>query len=788
MRLTVHSHDANQRHTGGITTVHASLGGDILTGGDDGAVWRWSAGGEPLQKVCDAVDGSGVTVVQWMPGSGRKKGAEAARDSIVVACSNGSLMYVTAQSSRVEKVVAAHTGAITGIAWAPDGGTMVTSGEDGTVRAWSHSGIQRSTVASMGRCVYCLVWGVDSAETGGECVLFAVGSDVVIKPQNPSVKRTTQWKAHHGTVLCADWSRMSNLIVTGGEDGYYKVWDPYGRNVFSVSAASEHPITSVAFAPNGESFAVGSFRSVRVCDRTGWTHCREACKGGSVLALSWTGDSTQIITGGGSGAMGIAQLVDRKTHWRNLICTHSDEKKLHIEDVLNDTHEELEHRDKVIKVAMGFGYLVVATATQCVVYDTSRWGNPVQLDLRDFVVSVQQTERAFAVADCVQGIQVFTYEGRLLSTIKPSATLRPEALSSSLVSLSSDTVAVRDPTDPRKVLFFDPGNGKPVREGPLVHHAEIAELALSQFGPLQDRKVAFIDRNRDLYIATVHTRYAAPVKIATMVSSAAWNDLTEGLVAITDGQLVTWYYPSVVFVDRDLLQLTREVRASGDEFGRNDSIVSFAGASASVRRGSDGALLSFGVSPFPRLLYGHLARGDWDGATKLCRYLKEPALWGVLAALAVKGGELHTAEVAYAALGDVDKLRYFATVKEVPTAEGRQAEMALFQRRPDEAERVLLQAGLVFRAIEMHMTLHKWDRALEIAVERRTHVDTVVAFRQRYLETVGRKETLDKFKQVAPTVQIDWPTLEEKIKQEHEKERQRGKPYQSPTASTSMKK
>jgi len=167
--------------------------------------------------------------------------------------------------------------------------------------------------------------------------------------------------------------------------------------------------------------------------------------------------------------------------------------------------------------------------------------------------------------------------------------------------------------------------------------------------------------------------------------------------------------------------------------------------------------------------------------------LKETALWGVLAALAIKSGELHTAETAYAALGDVDKLRYVTGIKDVPTAEGRQAELALFQRRPEEAERVLLQAGLAFRAIEMHMTLHNWERALDLAVERKTNVDTVVGYRQRYLETVGRGETLDKFKQVASSVKVDWPTIEEKVKAELEKEKLKGKPYQSPSAFHSKK-
>ena len=38
-------------------------------------------------------------------------------------------------------------------------------------------------------------------------------------------------------------------------------------------------------------------------------------------------------------------------------------------------------------------------------------------------------------------------------------------------------------------------------------------------------------------------------------------------------------------------------------------------------------------------------------------------------------------------------------------------------------------ARLFYRAIKMNIKMYKWERALMIAVENRTHVDTVVAYR-----------------------------------------------------------
>jgi hypothetical protein len=54
-----------------------------------------------------------------------------------------------------------------------------------------------------------------------------------------------------------------------------------------------------------------------------------------------------------------------------------------------------------------------------------------------------------------------------------------------------------------EVLLLDAFSGKPLAD-PLKHDTEIVEIALNQSGLAGDRRVTFVDRNRDLYIAQVH--------------------------------------------------------------------------------------------------------------------------------------------------------------------------------------------------------------------------------------------------------------------------------------------
>ena len=45
--------------------------------------------------------------------------------------------------------------------------------------------------------------------------------------------------------------------------------------------------------------------------------------------------------------------------------------------------------------------------------------------------------------------------------------------------------------------------------------------------------------------------------LGTMVETFAWNDETDLLFAMMDGKSVIWYYPNTIFVDEDIVPLTR---------------------------------------------------------------------------------------------------------------------------------------------------------------------------------------------------------------------------------------
>ncbi|XP_064394634.1 intraflagellar transport protein 80 homolog [Halichondria panicea] len=747
MKLKI-SLQKDKKHSDIVTCVGWASSDELYSVSDDHQILRWDFNSGETHQVVQLPQETYATDIHWVPSGGKK------RELFVLACTDGRFLFIS-RLGRVEKSVEAHKGAVLGAQWSYDTTALLTYGEDGAAKIWSRAGMLRTIIAQSTGPMYAACWSPDS-----DAIAYTSGRSLVLKPLQPAVK-PTQWKAHDGLILCLDWSSANSLLVSGGEDRKYKVWDSYGRGLYS-SYLHDSPISSVKWAPDGDLFAVGSFNTLRLCDRTGWSHSLEKPASGTVFKLAWTQDGTQFSGACGNGQVIFAQVVDRHLEWDSLEACVNHDNTVDVRDVTTDAREHLEFSERIIKTSLGWGHLIVTTSTQAYIYNSRNWTTPVTLDMRGSVGLIQQSERHFLLTDSASGVQLVSYEGRVVSSIK-SPGVQSSMLSQQTTSLSRDTVVIRDHRDDKRVHAFDALTGKELGEGkPLVHKTEVVGVALSQCGPPTERLLALLDKNNDLYITTVRGPLANTTQaLGTMVSSVAWNNGSNILVGMCDTKFIAWYHPGVVYTDKELLPQTLLIK-QGSEFSKSPQVVGFVGNQCTLRR-SDGALIRTSLSPLPGLLHQHTSARRWEAATKLCRFVKDPALWACLAAMATDARDLGTAQTAYAAINEVDKVQFLSRIKELSSREQRNTELALFCHQPTQAEAAYLTAGLVYRAIDLNLSLFNWERALEIAVKHKTHVDTVLAFREVYLKEIGCSETLQHFQQYSGKLSIDWDKIRAKI-------------------------
>merc|ERR1719359_1530546 len=331
-----------------------------------------------------------------------------------------------------------------------------------------------------------------------------------------------------------------------------------------------------------------------------------------------------------------ASLVDRTSSWQNTDVVLDENNTITIHDILNETKEELDFRDRVTDMSLAYGALVVTTNNQCFVYQSTNWNTPHVEDLKEPPTLIVQCAHHFALVDA-NGIQVISYEGRVLSTIKFSG-LSTEFLNHATLSICRDAVALVDPTSPKTIRVFDVYTGRPLGQ-PIVHKLDIVRISLNQQGSGADRQVAILDKNKDLYL-TKAMNADRTEKLGSMIDTFMWNDATDMLIALIDEKLTVFIYPSVVFVDKDLLPKTLQSKTCADA-GKYATIVAFYGAHCKIRK-ADGADLAMVTMPYPQLLYQHFEKTQWEQAVRLCRYVKLPELWASLAAMAIQSRALDT--------------------------------------------------------------------------------------------------------------------------------------------------
>uniref|UniRef100_A0A915MED8 Intraflagellar transport protein 80 homolog n=1 Tax=Meloidogyne javanica TaxID=6303 RepID=A0A915MED8_MELJA len=620
----------------------------------------------------------------------------------LVTTSDGKI-YLLNLNGKLEKIVDAHHGATIMARWNNSEPGGAGGGEDGCVKIWSKNGMLRSVLAQIGKPVYSIDWNGDSSK-----LLYCAGDECFIKQLNVQ-SSPIKWRAHTGLVTCLGWSAVNDQILTGGEDCRYRLWNGQGRPLWSSSAYA-FPISSVAWSHNGTMFAVGSFNLLRLCDKSGWSHSMERPNCGSINCLSWSPDCLQLIGGSASGQLLHAHIVEKRLIWEQLEAIQINRRTINIRDLSSEVvRERLETKDRIIKMEIGFNYLIVATSKQLYIFSAKNWNTPIVNDLREgsgLVSLIRLCEKCFLLVDS-SSVQVLNYEGKLICNIKISSFGEP--FNEQTAAIANDLVVLRDKTQHSLIHLFDPQNGRVAGDGEIKHLSNIVELCVNQCGGIVDRRIIFLDMNGDCFIALVN-RYGAPERIQKI---GGWK-------------------------------------------------INFIGNIITIRR-ADGSLFIYYIPPLITALINSTQHHQWEKALKICNSAKEEFLWATLAGLALAEKSFTIAEICYGQLKEAEKLVPLAELRSQPNPQLRSFQIALFGGRLREAESALLKSGHFFRAIMLNLSVFRFERALELALNsserqnngNKEHLDTVIGYRQRYLDLL---------------VEVDWPHIFEKIRGDNAKD------------------
>ncbi|SOD82512.1 WD-40 repeat-containing protein [Streptomyces sp. Ag109_G2-15] len=297
----------------------------IATGGSDVRIWDVDAAG-----MTDATDIGGAEAVTVAP-SGLH---------VATGGEDTTARLWDVATGRVSLNLDGHEGAVTSIAYSPDGARLATS-DDSSIRIWDpDDGNQLTRLNGLTAAVSSMAFSPNgawlaTAETNAEVRLWDVdtggqigtlaghrgwvgavavapdgawlatgGEDGALRLWDPNaVRRTRTLTGHHGWIGTIAVAPDGAWLASGGEDGVVRLWQVATGQLTASLEGHAGPVRSVAFSPDGTRLAsTGRDGTLRIWD---WRQKRASTlmrTDNSLVACAWLPDGSGIVAGGRQGA------------------------------------------------------------------------------------------------------------------------------------------------------------------------------------------------------------------------------------------------------------------------------------------------------------------------------------------------------------------------------------------------------------------------------------------------------------------------------------------------------
>jgi intraflagellar transport protein 80 len=640
--------------------------------------------------------------------------------TIVLGTTDGSLLLVNSNTWKLDKsVTACHKGAVTSLAIAD--GTILSSGVDGNVKQWSQGLLLRSTLVQANSVVRNLAvfytW-----------VFYTVNHRLYRKSLNGKEPVSVESK-NSSVFLDMTVSLTTNSVLAGTEDGILYIYDAESLSLKQTIFVSSDlaVINAISCNSDGRMVAVSLIGSIAVFDTlTGHPLMTPVNMRNTAFSLAWSSDNAGFFAA--ADECHEISLLDR---FQGIPEKFKDER---IVDFVTSV-------DGAVSVILTSGKIIFFTvAGSSVAEEDLKFGGL-------FLVSSNQMVGVF---DKSGTFTVFGYDKRRLGLVK--------GLKLNLKRKSFDlTDEILGIAEGANLRVFEPLSGRLM--GTYKHGLEIKKVGASVRG--NDKLVSFLDAKNDLYINRILAIDRQPIKILAVVEDFKWSNQSDTLIVLDDLKITECYSPSVLFLDESLF-----IKDHFEVPSESISIKQVQGSLITLETstGKDHCLYT---NPHLNTLFLFSEKNQLNECLRLARFVKDKTVWGVLAGISLRAKNLEILEFALTELTDFPKLELVKKINKMKNPVLKNAGFFVLMKKPEEAINYLIANKKVYSAIKLALDLQRFEQALDIALQQKSHVDTVIYKRNLYLKDyrMGSKETSAKFLQLGKEIPIDENAIRVKINQ-----------------------
>jgi WD40 repeat protein/DNA-binding SARP family transcriptional activator len=226
-------------------------GATLASGAADETIRLWDLAGETDAQVIQAHTG-GVIALDF-----------SSRGMLASAGYDGAIRIWDAATAKLRHTLQERAPLTLGVAWSPDGSTLVSGGYDCTIHLWD-----ATTGASLGGLqghtdiVPHVVYSHDGS------LIASGGGDRTIRVWDARTGLPLRvFEGHTNVVTALAFSPVSTLLASGAWDQTVRLWDlSTGRLVALLAGHTSH-VSSLVFSPDGATLVTGGFdQTIRLWD------------------------------------------------------------------------------------------------------------------------------------------------------------------------------------------------------------------------------------------------------------------------------------------------------------------------------------------------------------------------------------------------------------------------------------------------------------------------------------------------------------------------------------------